>query len=79
MFRNGFLKEHHGESCVCRTPSPDTPSPRTPRIEAGEKVVLPDGQVRTIDSVSFALETAEGIGAPTGLRIVFTERWSPNV
>lgn len=57
----------------------DEPTPRTPRIEAGEKVVLPDGQVRTIDSVSFYLAEAEGIGDPTGLKITFTERWSPNV
>ncbi len=52
---------------------------RSPRIEAGCKVVLPDGQVRTIDRVAFMLDAPEGIGEPTGLRVTFTERWSPNV
>lgn len=50
------------------------PAPRTPRLEAGTKVVLPDGQVRLIARTEFALDHN---GSPTGITLIFTDRWLP--
>lgn len=52
------------------------PTPRTPRIEAGEKVVLPDGQVRKIKSVRHVL--ADNNRDTTRLIVELTDRWLPD-
>ena len=54
------------------------PEPKTPRIEAGTKVVLPDGQVREIRTVTYDLDDAPS-PSPIGLSLTFTERWAPRV
>jgi hypothetical protein len=51
---------------------------RTPRIEAGTKVVLPDGQVRMIKSVVF-LHDAGNQRDTTSLVVELTDRWLPRV
>ncbi len=64
--------------CTCeeRRPMEGQPTPRTPRIEAGEKVVLPDGQVRKIKAVKFVLDHTDR--DTTKLIVELTGRWLPN-
>ncbi len=54
------------------------PTPRTPRIEAGTKVVLPDGQVREIKAVRHVLDE-ENNRDTMSLIVEFTNRWLPRV
>ena len=58
------------------------PDEKTPRIEAGTKIVLPDGQVREIADVHHVLDEGKVVkpsGGATTLVIELTDRWSPDV
>ncbi len=52
------------------------PEPRTPRMERGTKVVLPSGEVRLITATEFDYNKA---GVTTGIKLLFSDRWSPRV
>ncbi len=48
---------------------------KTPRIEEGTKVVLPSGEVRLITATEFDFDG----GVVTGVKLIFSDRWSPRV